>query len=198
VAERTAPRNRKPPQDKTRRKPGKTVGRNWRSRPLRNPSIRGRTNPEAHVTGSPGLGRTKPGNANREPGGERRCQSNANKKRGKHRNQPQAESRPTGGVSTREGGHSPAPKVGSCYCEPARKVDLGGIGPSKGRPKAPVSQPEHARRSISRGVSPAHQGPAGRSGKGGQDDKIRMRGVLKTASPACERKRNLRAKRQDP
>jgi len=110
VAERTAPRNQKPPRDKARRKPGKKVGRNWRSRPLRNPPIRGRTNPEAHVTGSPGMGRTRPGNANREPGGERRCPSSANVKRGRHRNQPQAESRPTGGVSTREGGHSPAPR----------------------------------------------------------------------------------------
>jgi len=53
-------RNRKPPRDKTGRKPGKMVGRNWRSRPLRKPPGNGRIPPEAHVTGSPGKGRTLP------------------------------------------------------------------------------------------------------------------------------------------
>ena len=59
------------------------------------------------------------------------------------RDQPQAESRPAGGVSTGEGGHSRR-QAGSCYCEPVRGVVPDGIGPSKGRPKAPASQPEQA------------------------------------------------------
>jgi len=53
-------RNRKPPRDKTGRKPGEMVGRNWRSRPLRKPPCNGRMPPEAYVTGSPGKGRTLP------------------------------------------------------------------------------------------------------------------------------------------
>jgi hypothetical protein len=135
-------RNRNALRDKPRRKLGKMVGTNWRSRPLWTPCSFRVGSPQANVTGFLGKGRSFPRPTTRRPGGERqRSVTRPNKWCGS-------------GKPAAKPSHAPGSKGFGTGCEHSRRmstvatVSQCGGPPSSGAERAqrsrcnrPVSQP---------------------------------------------------------